>query len=77
MGLNASVLQKHLARAERHLEACVKGLKEKGVEESQWSQCPDWRHADADRRQAKRRLIAAETLRQAPAASGEEPSDEE
>ncbi len=78
MGLDASILERQLARAEARLSSCVKALTEKGVEEAEWGRCPDWRHADADRRQAKRRLSAAKSLREPSAGQGAEGgSDEE
>jgi hypothetical protein len=69
MGLNASVLERQLKNAEARLDACVASLKEQGVEETDWACCPEWRNADAGRRQAKRRLIAATNLRDKPAAA--------
>jgi hypothetical protein len=71
MGLNAGVLQRQLKSAEARLDACVASLKEQGVEEADWACCPEWRNADADRRQAKRRLNAADALRNKPAAAEE------
>jgi hypothetical protein len=69
MGLNAAVLERQLKNAQARLDACVASLKEQGVEEADWACCPEWRNADADRRQAKRRLIAADELRNKPAAT--------
>lgn len=69
MGLNASVLERQLKNAEAWLDACVASLKEQGVEEADWALCPEWRNADANRRQAKRRLLAARALRERPVAA--------
>lgn len=63
MGLDASVLERQLASAEARLGVCVEALKGAGVAQKEWKRCPDWRQADAGRRQAKRRLSAAQALR--------------
>lgn len=75
MGLDATVLERQLASAEARLGFCVETLTEMGVAEAEWKRCPDWRNADAGRRQAKRRLAAAQALR--AERGSEEGGDEE
>jgi hypothetical protein len=77
MGLDASVLERQLERAEAKLKACVEGLKSRNVDEAEWRRCPDWRNADADRRQAKRRLSAAKALRERAPATDEAAGEDE